>query len=208
MAAVVLGVSVLILTPYGHYMPPDFEFGFLRNKQSFFYSTGYFLGFYAHLASAPAAILIGTLQLSRSLRHRYPTVHRRLGQLYVALVLCAAAPGGAVMSMRAFGGVPSLICFALISTLAWLFTLIGWRKACNGDLNGHGRWMIRSFLMMSSAIVLRLVHILIQPLELDETLAYQISAWASWVPGLVVLEFAFYTLGSSPSPAGPRQATQ
>ena len=103
--SVVLFLGALILTPFPHYLPPDFDHhGFLRNKQSGFYRSGYFLGFYAHIATAPLALLCGTLQISVSLRRRWPRWHQRLGKAYVILVLGFAAPGGAIMSMRALGG--------------------------------------------------------------------------------------------------------
>ncbi|MGI9471552.1 MAG: DUF2306 domain-containing protein, partial [Rubripirellula sp.] len=89
---------MLILTPYPHYYPPNFEFGFLRDKRSFFFTSGYYIGFYAHIVTAPLAILVGTLQLSSTIRLRYRRTHERLGKLYVALVLFGAAPGGAIMA--------------------------------------------------------------------------------------------------------------
>ncbi len=187
-AVLVLYFSALILTPFPHYLPPDFERGFLRNKAEGFYSSGYFLGFYAHIASAPLAILCGTLNLSHSLRRRLPQLHRKLGKLYVVLVLCFAAPGGAIMSTRAFGGMSSTVCFALISVAAWWFTWKAWQAAKARRFAAHGRWMCRSYLMMCSAITLRLIHFLMQPLELDPTLTYQWAAWLSWLPALVIFE--------------------
>jgi uncharacterized membrane protein len=186
--ASVLSTGALILAPFPHYLPPDFSVGFLHNKSRFFYSSGYFLGFYAHIASSPIALLCGALQMSQHLRSAWPSVHRMSGKVYVALVLCFVAPGGAIMSTRAHGGWSSVICFALISVLAWGFTLFAWRAAKQMRFAEHGRWMSRSYLMMCSAIMLRMVHYLIQPLDLEPTFAYQISAWLSWVPALLVFE--------------------
>ena len=188
--SVVLLVGWLILSPYAHYVPPDFGRGFLKNKADYFYSSGYFLGFYAHIFSAPIALACGTLQMSRSIRIGWPRVHRSLGQVYVALVLCLAAPGGVIMATRAYGGASSVVCFALIGVLAWVFTLIAWRKARSGHYAAHGRWMGRSYLMMCSAVMLRLIHYLLQPLGLDPTVTYQTAAWLSWVPSLLALELA------------------
>jgi uncharacterized membrane protein len=189
---VVLYLIGLILSPFPHYLPPDFDQGFLANKKHFFFSSGYFLGFYAHIVSSPVALACGTLQLSRTLRSRWPHMHRALGKVYIALVLCLAAPGGAIMAMRAFGGWPSMVCFGLISALAWAFTWIAWRRAKSMRYAEHGLWMCRSYVMMSSAILLRLSHYLIQPLNLDPTLAYQLAAWLSWVPAIAVLELAYW----------------
>ncbi len=189
-AAMVLFIGALILAPFPHYLPPDFGFGFLRNKQSFFYSTPYFIGFYAHIGASPIVLICGTLQMSRSLRLRWPRSHRLLGKIYVLLVLCLMAPGGLVMSTRAFGGWSTAICFALISSLAWLFTLIAWRAAKGMRYADHRRWMCRSYLMICSAIMLRLVLYLMQPLGLDRVFAYQLAAWLSWLPALAIFELA------------------
>jgi uncharacterized membrane protein len=185
---VVLYYGVLILTPFPHYVPPDFGQGFLRNKEPGFYRSGYFLGFYAHIFAAPLALFCGTLQISRTLRVRWPKLHRRLGRVYVALVLCLAAPGGAIMSTRALGGASSTICFAMISLAAWWFTWKGWRAAQARQFVQHGRWMCRSYLMMCSAILLRLIDYFMQPLALDPTFSYQIAAWLSWLPALLLFE--------------------
>jgi uncharacterized membrane protein len=191
-AILVLYLVGLILSPFPHYLPPDFDHGFLANKKHFFFSSGYFVGFYAHIVSSPVALACGTLQLSRTLRSRWPPMHRALGKVYIALVLCFAAPGGAIMAMRALGGWPSMVCFGLISALAWAFTWIAWRRAKAMRYAEHGRWMCRSYVMMCSAILLRLCHYLIQPLNLDPTFAYQLAVWLSWVPALAVLEFAYW----------------
>ena len=92
------------------------------------------------------------------------------------------------MAMRAYGGASSVICFAVIGVLAWMFTWIAWRMARSGRYSAHGRWMARSYLMMCSAVMLRLIHYLLQPLNLDAELTYQLSAWLSWVPALTVFE--------------------
>jgi uncharacterized membrane protein len=187
--ATVVWIGVLILSPYPHYLPPDFGHGFLRNKESNFYGSGYFLGFYAHIATAPLALLAGTLQMSGSLRRRLPRLHRSLGTAYVVLVLGFVAPGGAIMSTRAYGGLPSTFCFALISTAAWWFTWRAWRAARAGRFPEHGRWMCRSYLMICSAIMLRLIHFAMQPLGLEAMLTYRLAAWLSWLPALAILEF-------------------
>lgn len=178
----------LIMTPYPHYLPPDFPYGFLGNKSSFFYRSGYFLGFYAHIASAPIAIFSGGIQMVRSVRENYPSVHRYAGRIYVSAVLFAAAPGGLVMAMKSFGGWSTTICFGLIAVGAWLTTLAGWRAAKRYDVVRHRNWMLRSYALMLSAVFLRLGHYFLQPLDLTPQLTYQIAAWLSWVGPLIALE--------------------
>ena len=185
--AFIFGIGVLILTPYPHYVPPDFGFGFLRNKSQYFYRSGYFFGFYAHIFGAPLALFAGGLQVSRTLRERSPGFHRRMGQVYVAAVLLFAAPGGLVMSSKAYGGWSSTICFALLAAVTWCSTFVGWRAARAYEIERHVRWMTRSYVLICSAVFLRLTHFSLQPLNLSNELTYQLSAWISWLVPVMIL---------------------
>ncbi|MEO1526322.1 MAG: DUF2306 domain-containing protein [Planctomycetota bacterium] len=188
-----LGVSLWvgwhILAPYAHYMPPDFEQGFLLGKRSFFYRNGYWIGFFAHIVAAPLALFLGALQCSQTVLRRWPAFHRYLGRAYGISVLGFAAPGGLVMATHAYGGLSGAICFALIAVGAWLATWIGWRAARARAFDSHRRWMLRSYTLILSAVALRLINIGLSSFELDHELTYQISAWASFVLPLAGLEW-------------------
>lgn len=184
----VFWIGWLILTPFPHYLPPDFEFGFLRNKGDFFYRSGYFIGFYAHIIAAPLGLFVGGLQMGRTIRDRYPVLHRRCGQVYVVVVLAAAAPGGLIMAMKAYGGWSTTICFSVIAIGTWWSTLLGWRSGRRCDFARHRIWMMRSYVLMLSAVFLRLGHIALQPLELSHRSTYQLAAWLSWTIPILVLE--------------------
>lgn len=199
--AMVLYVGFLILTPFPSYLPPDFDRGFLRNKADFFFSTGYFLGFYLHILSAPIGLILGTMQFSRTLRNRWPQLHRGAGVVYVWLVLLGVAPGGIVMAMKAYGGWSSTICFGLIGILMWLATWKAWHEAKRMRFRQHAIWMCRSYTLMCSAIMLRLINYGLSHFELDHTFTYQLAAWLGWVPAMIVLEIVIwfgYSAGDSP----------
>lgn len=184
----VFWIGCLILTPFPHYLPPDFGFGFLSNKADFFFRTGYFIGFYLHICTAPIGLFLGGLQMSRTVRNRFPSVHRIAGRVYVAAVLFAAAPGGLIMSMKAYGGWSTTICFGLIAIGTWWATFAGWRAACLGEYERHRIWMMRSYVLMLSAVFLRVGHYALQPLDLSPQLTYQAAAWLSWIVPLGILE--------------------
>ncbi|MGB7348118.1 MAG: DUF2306 domain-containing protein [Pirellulaceae bacterium] len=196
-AAVILYIGGLILTPFPYYLPPDFNRGFLRNKADFFYNHGYFVGFYAHIATAPIGLLLGTLQLSRTLRDRLPILHRMLGRLYIALVLIGVAPGGLVMATKSYGGTASVLCFGLISVLMWITTFVAWRFARQHRYHEHAQWMIRSYTLMCSAIFLRLISYALSGLNLGHMFSYQLAAWLSWVPAMIVLELILLRINRS-----------
>ena len=183
-----VSVCVMILTPFGYYFAADFEYGFLRDKREFFFSSGYFIAFYTHIVGAPAAFLSGTLQVSRTLRQNWPQLHRWLGRFYCLAVLTAAAPGGLVMGFWAYGGLSSQVCFSLLAGLTWIATFLGWRFARIGQLKKHAKWVLRSYLLIASAICLRLIHPLLSELQLNHELTYQLAVWASWVLPLALFE--------------------
>lgn len=177
-----------IVAPYPHYVPPDFAAGFLRGREDYFYNSAYGIGFFAHIASAPLAVLTGAIQSSRTLQTRWPKIHRHLGSLYVVLVLFFAAPGGLIMAQQAYGGWSSKLCFSLIAIVAWIATWLGWRSARRSLYRDHADWMQRSYALMLSAIFLRVIHISIRPLGWDHESAYQFSAWCSFLLPLILVE--------------------
>lgn len=183
-----VSVGVMILAPFGSYFTADLDYGFLRDKREFFFSSGYFIAFYAHIVGAPVAFISGTLQVSRTLREQCPRLHRWLGRFYCVSVLLAASPGGLVMGFWAYGGLSSQLCFLLLAGLTWVATLSGWRHGYLGNVEWHAKWMIRSYVLLASAICLRLLHPMLSSLKLDHELTYQLSVWTSWVLPLSLFE--------------------
>jgi len=177
--AVALGAMILV--PFGHYFAADLEYGFLRDKKAFFFNSGYYIAFYAHIVGAPLAFFIGAFQVSRTMRVKWPLMHRYLGRAYCGCVLVAAAPGGLVMGWRAYGGLSSELCFTLLAALTWGSTFAGWYYGWRGDVRRHSKWIIRSYLLISSAICLRLLHPILVVLGLGHELTYQIAVWSSWL---------------------------
>lgn len=188
LAFAILYIGWLILTPFPHYLPPDFTIGFLADKKNFFYSSGYFVGFYAHITTAPLGLVIGVVQLSSTVRSKWPRTHQLLGGIYVWLTLVGVAPGGLIMAARSYGGLSSIICFGLISILLWFTTFIAWQRAKQNRYHEHAQWMCRSYVLMCSAILLRVISYGLSGVDLDHAFSYQLSAWLSWVPAMVLLE--------------------
>ena len=187
-------IGLLILAPFPHYFSADLDYGFLRSKGDYFFSSGYYIGFYAHIVGAPLAFFAGSLQVSRTLRFKWPRFHRMLGRVYCCSVLLLAFPGGLVMALKAYGGWSSTLCFALLSILMGAATVAGWRVARLGNYRQHSTWMLRSYLLIASAIFLRILHPMITTFGLDHEFTYQISVWVSWLFPLCVFEiFRLYS---------------
>jgi len=52
-----VSVGVMILALFGYYFTADLEYGFLRDKREFFFSSGYFIAFYTQIVGAPVAFI-------------------------------------------------------------------------------------------------------------------------------------------------------
>jgi len=146
------------------------------------------IAFYAHILLAPVALALTPFQLWRSLRMRRPTLHRWTGRTYGVMVLLAGA-GGLVMAMGTRAGSGAAWGFGLLAVV-WVGTT-GWGilQARAGHIAAHRRWMIRSVALSFSAVTLRLYLLIPIATGIDQAMAYQVIAWACWVPNLIVAEW-------------------
>lgn len=87
---------------------------------------------------------------------QFKKLHRLLGTVYVFGTLFISAPCGLILAFYAFGGTLSKVSFISLSVLWFVFTYKAWIKAKHHDFNAHKRYMERSFILLFSAIVLRL----------------------------------------------------
>ena len=195
----ILACGILMLNGFPNYFPPRFDQGFLRQKEDYFYRSAYFVGFFSHIVSAPVVLFCGVVQMSQTVRIQVPRFHRKVGLIYVVLILVAMAPGGLIMSMNALGGRSSTICFALISIGTWGVTLHAFQLARRKAFRGHQRWMVRSFILVNSAVLLRIFDYFIFAIVDRPVLSYQIAAWSSWVLPMLFCElWMFRSKANSP----------
>lgn len=172
---------------YRNYFPPNFHSDFLQGREPYF-SGSYRCAFYAHILSGPISLILGTLLISEQFRRRYPKAHRYLGRIQVACVLFLVAPSGLVMSYRADSGVIAAIGFATLAVVTGICVALGWRSAVNRRIPDHRRWMWRCYLLLCSAVVLRLIAGLAIVTAFEADWLYPFAAWASWLVPLVVFE--------------------
>ncbi len=185
--AVVGIVGTLIVLTSIAYFPPNFQFGFLQGRESYFYSW-YSAAFYTHVIASPLALFVGGVQSVNWLRIRYQRLHQRLGYVYVVTVLGFTAPSGLAMAIKANGGALAITGFATLACATWFTTWQGVAFARAGKLSKHRRWMTRSYLLICSAVVLRFIAALTNRFHLG--ISYDVMAWLSFVPSLVIYESA------------------
>jgi len=52
----------------------------------------------------------------------------------------------------------------------------------------HRRWMWRTYLLLCSAVVIRMIGGLATVTQFDALWLYPLSCWVSWLPPLVIFE--------------------
>jgi hypothetical protein len=183
----VLKVTVSIMLNYREYLPPDFDSPFLQGRERYF-GGPYQWAFYAHIASGPCSLVLGMILLSERFRQRYPKWHRMLGRLQIACVLLLVVPGGLWMSFYAETGAVAGIGFAVLAVATGLTVTFGWRFTVKQRFTEHRRWMWRCYLLLCSAVVLRLTAGLATVTGVEGEWLYPMAAWTSWLVPLAAFE--------------------
>jgi uncharacterized membrane protein len=188
--ALVLRVTATILANYPDYFPPNFESLFLEGRERTF-GGAYSVAFYVHIFAGPFALLVGLVLLSDFSRRR--RVHRVLGRVQVAVVLLCMLPSSVVMSAYAFGGWPAGLSFVLLSFATAFCAVAGVVCARRKRFDRHRRWMHRTFVLLCSAIALRLISGAASMLEVpNPERAYVVASWCSWLVPLAAWEAAIW----------------
>lgn len=185
----ILKVVVSIVSRYGDYLPPDFASDFLFGRDSYFFGP-YRWAFYVHIASGPVSLLLGLILISDRVRNRWPRWHRRLGRVQVLNVLLLVAPSGLWMSFSSQSGLIAGLGFGSLAIATACAAATGWRLAVQRKFARHRIWMWRCFLLLNSAIVLRLLAGLQTVLNIETDWNYPLNAWLSWLLPLGVFEVA------------------
>lgn len=172
------------------YVPVDFDVAFLRLKDAEIVLPYYQWAFFGHVYTSIFVLVAGGGQFSAAARRQWPWLHRRLGFVYVGLILFIAAPTGLVMGVHANGGPWSQLSFCLQAVLWFWFTLRALQLARRADWPGHRAFMLRSYALTLSAITLRLwkwgLVAVFAPPPMD---TYRVVAWLGWLGNIAVVEW-------------------
>jgi hypothetical protein len=191
-------VTLSVVVGYRRYLPPDFEAEFLLGREAYFWGT-YSWAFYAHLAAGPVTLLLGTLLVSSRFRHFAPAWHRRLGRVQGALVLLVLVPSGLWMAWYAMTGTAAAWGLGTLAAATGVCIALGWRAAVQRRFADHEQWMWRTYLLLCSAVVIRVFGGLATVASFDALWFYPFSVWTSWVVPLAVYETARIARRQSPS---------
>ena len=183
----VFRVTLGVVIGYRDYLPPNFDADFLLGRESYFWGP-YSYAFYLHLASGPTSLVAGTMLVSDRFRRLWPKWHRRLGRFQVACVLLLVVPSGLWMARYAATGAVAGTGLAVLAIATSTCVTLGWRAAVARRFEEHRCWMWRTYLLLCSAVVIRLIGGVATVLHFDATWPYPLSAWASWLLPLIVYE--------------------
>jgi uncharacterized membrane protein YozB (DUF420 family) len=183
----ILKVTFSVVLGYRNYFPPNFDSDFLSGRQSYF-AGAYQWAFYAHIVSGPVSLILGLILISESFRKRFPMWHRSIGKMQAGVVLLMLAPSGLWMAPYAQTGTVAGIGFALLAIATGACVLLGWRSAVKRRFAEHRRWMLRYFLLLCSAVIVRIIGGLATVATVGDSWIYPLTAWASWLVPLSMFE--------------------
>jgi hypothetical protein len=192
---VVIGVWL----SYADYMPPNFEADFLQGRAPYFFGS-YRWAFYTHIISGPCSLVLGMILLSNEFRLRFTKWHRRLGRIQAVCVLLLVAPSGLWMASYAMSGAMAGTGFAALAVATAMCVAFGWRSAVKRRFVEHQSWMSRCFILLCSAVILRVIGGLTITLDIESERAYSLAAWISWLCPLMAYE-AYSRLASGAASA-------
>jgi uncharacterized membrane protein len=188
----ILRVLVSIVANYRDYFPPNFDSLFLEGREATF-TGAYRPAFYIHIFSGPVVLLGGLILMSEYVRRYHGSLHRLLGRVQVVVLLLFVLPSSVVMSRHAFGGWPAGLSFLLLSAATAICAIVGVIHARRGRYDRHRPWMLRCYILICSAVALRLMSGAAGLIEVPSPEeAYIFAAWSSWLVPLTAYEVFEY----------------
>jgi hypothetical protein len=185
----IVKVTIAVMSGYSNYFPPNFESDFLLGRDDYFFGA-YQWVFYPHIVGGPVAIFLGLMLVSDRFRQRFPRWHRRLGRVQVFNVLFVVAPSGLGMAFATSTGTIAGVGFGGLAVLTAFCSALGWGAAVRRQFAVHRVWMWRTFLLLCSAVVLRLLAGLATVLDIRSPWFDPLASWANWLLPLLAFELS------------------
>lgn len=184
----IVKVNINIISNYHNYLPtPDFSSDFLRGREPYFWGP-YRWAFTAHILSGPLALILGLVLVGERFRSRFPSWHRRLGRVQVACVLLLVTPSGLGMAYYAAAGPVAAVGLAALAIATAACAALGARAAMRRRFADHRRWMWRCYLLLCSAVVLRLLGGLATVAGVTVPWFDPLAVWMCWLVPLTAFE--------------------
>lgn len=199
----ILKVTASVVSNYQNYFPPNFMSDFLRGRERHFFGA-YQWAFDTHILSGPVSLVLGLILVSERFRNRFPRWHRNLGRVQVACVVLLVTPSGLWMAYYAAAGPVAAVSLATLAVATAVCASLGVRAAVRRRFVEHRRWMWRCYLLLCSAVVLRLMGGLATVAGVTAAWFDPLATWTSWLLPLAAFEAREWTTRRS---RGRRRAT-
>lgn len=152
------------------------------------YALDHRLPLFTHMIFGPLALGLAPFQFWPWLRNRFRHVHRIIGYTYAVSIALAGL--GALLLLPRFEGTPWATAGFGLLALVWIGTTArAVLLARAGRTQFHREWMMRSAALTFAAVALRLMTIPLMATGMTLTQSYDITAWASWLVPLLLIEW-------------------
>jgi uncharacterized membrane protein len=168
------------------YLFVEYGTGFFQQKeaaqlQSIIWKTA----FYLHISFAGLALLIGWTLFVKRIRAKWLHIHRFIGKVYVLSVMIGGM-SGFYISYHGNGG-PIARSGFMIGAIVWLYvTYQAYNHIRNKNISMHETMMRYSYAGCFGGVTLRFLLPALVIYYQNIEPSYQIVAWMSWVPNMVV----------------------
>jgi uncharacterized membrane protein len=141
-----------------------------------------------HLAGGVVALLAGPVQLWLGISDSKPTLHRRLGKIYVASVFLSAGAAYYLAFTTGLGWVFGAGLLGLAT--AWVVTTgLAFTAIRRGLFEEHREWMIRSYVVTTGFITFRIVSVVLAMAQIGTAFERRgLASWFCWAVPLLITE--------------------
>ncbi|WP_338226278.1 DUF2306 domain-containing protein [Algoriphagus confluentis] len=186
-----MGISLCLLVglmPYVIlYLGKKFPIEFTKDPE-LYKNRLWYISFISHASLGGIPLLLGWPQFIPSFQRNHVQAHRRVGKVYVFTFLITTINGFLISFFATHGWIPAF-GFATVALIGFYTTLQGYLHIRNRKILLHQKFMYLSYGCCFSAVNFRLVQSLLSLVSNSEKLNYQISAWAAWVPTLLLVYY-------------------
>jgi uncharacterized membrane protein YozB (DUF420 family) len=173
-------VLLAILYQYQWYFPADFDSDFLSVRREIFHGA-YRIAFYAHIISAPIALVASLFLIVSGQNGRFLNAHRWVGRFLAGVAFGFVVPSGFVMACHAHSGPIAGAGLAALSVGTAISLIMAIRYARQRRFRLHQRWATRCFILLCSPLLLRVISGFVIVTRLDPDVSDRLNPWVSWL---------------------------
>jgi uncharacterized membrane protein len=178
---------------------------FLKNHFQFAANAVWRAVLYLHILNAILCAVVGAILFFFNEKAR--RFHRLGGMFYAVSIVFIIVPTGFYLTSRAEATAFAAVGLQLTLITMLLATVRGVMLAIRRDIASHRRWMLRSYLLLQTAITFRFINRILIQLNHDHAQAFAASAWLSLIINLLLAEIIWHLwMNKQPVVAAPRRA--